>query len=77
MQENICRIPVTATFSIINGKAVMTAAEYADIPAADIARYKTSVTPAVILIPGKSGSLGLGTQALQSAVERAVGADIG
>ena len=35
MQENICRIPVTATFSIINGKAVMTAAEYADIPAAD------------------------------------------
>ena len=39
MQENICRIPVTATFSIINGKAVMTAAEYADIPAADIARY--------------------------------------
>ena len=48
----------------------------ADI-SADIARYKTSVTPAVILIPGKSGSLGLGTQALQSAVERAVGADIG
>ena len=44
---------------------------------ADIDRYKTSVTPAVILIPGKSGSLGLGAQALQSAVERAVGADIG
>ena len=39
MQENICRIPVTATFSIIDGKAVMTSAEYADIPAADIARY--------------------------------------
>ena len=47
-----------------------------DIPA-DIARYKTTVTPAVILIPGKTGSLGLGAQALQSAVERAVGADIG
>lgn len=45
--------------------------------AADIAKYKTSVTPAVILIPGKTGSLGLGAQALQSAVERAVGADIG
>ena len=44
---------------------------------ADINRYKTSVTPAVILIPGKSGSLGLGAQALQSAIERAVGADIG
>lgn len=44
---------------------------------ADIDRYKTSVTPAVILIPGKGGSLGLGAQALQRAVERAVGADIG
>ncbi len=42
----------------------------------DIARYKDQVTPAVILIPGKTGSLGLGQTALQSAVERAVGADI-
>ena len=42
----------------------------------DIARYKDAVTPAVILIPGKAGSLGLGQAALQSAVERAVGADI-
>ena len=32
---------------------------------------------AIILIPGKTGSLGIGAQALQSAVERAVGADIG
>ena len=44
---------------------------------ADINRYKSEVTPAVILIPGKTGSLGLGAQALQSAIERAVGADIG
>lgn len=43
---------------------------------ADIARYKDQVAPAVILIPGKSGSLGLGQTALQSAIERAVGADI-
>ena len=43
---------------------------------AEIARYNDSVTPAIILIPGKSGSLGLGASALQSAVERAVGADI-
>lgn len=42
----------------------------------EIQRYKDSVTPAIILIPGKSGSLGLGSGALQSAVERAVGADI-
>lgn len=44
---------------------------------ADIDRYKNAVIPAVILIPGKTGSLGLGARALQSAVERAVGADIG
>lgn len=44
--------------------------------AADIDRYKDSVTPAVIVIPGKNGSLGLGMSALKSAVERAVGADI-
>lgn len=42
----------------------------------DIARYQDSVTPAIIMIPGKSGSLGIGTDALQSSVERAVGADI-
>ena len=39
MQDNICTIPVAATFNIINGKAVMVAAEYADIPADAIARY--------------------------------------
>ena len=43
---------------------------------AEIARYKDDVMPAVILIPGKGGSLGLAGHALQAAVERAVGADI-
>ena len=43
---------------------------------AEIQRYKDAATPAVILIPGKTGSLGLGASALQSAIERAVGADI-
>ena len=43
---------------------------------AEIARYKDSPTPAVILIPGKDGSLGLGRSALEAAVERAVGANI-
>ena len=47
----------------------------AQIPS-EIERYKDTVTPAIILIPGRSGSLGLGSSALQSAVERAVGADI-
>ena len=50
--------------------------QLAQLVPADIARYKTD-TPAIILIPGKSGSLGLGAQALQTAIERAVGADIG
>jgi len=43
----------------------------------EIDKYQDSVTPAVILIPDRRGSLGLGSAALQSAVERAVGsADI-
>lgn len=44
--------------------------------AADIERYKDSVIPAIILIPGREGTLGLGQAALKAAVERAVGADI-
>ncbi len=43
---------------------------------ADIARYKDSLTPAIILIPGKEGSLGIGMANVKNAVERAVGADI-
>lgn len=42
----------------------------------DIARYQDQTTPAIILIPGKSGTLGIGSTALQNAVERAVGANI-
>lgn len=42
----------------------------------EIARYQDAVTPAIILIPGRGGSLGLGEAKVRSAVERAVGADI-
>ena len=42
----------------------------------DIDQYKDDLTPAVILIPGRQGSLGIGADALQQAVERAVGANI-
>lgn len=42
----------------------------------EINRYKDEVTPAVILIPSKNGTLGLGMSALTSAVERAVGSGI-
>ena len=42
----------------------------------EIDQYKDELTPAVILIPGRQGSLGIGADALQQAVERAVGANI-
>jgi len=41
MSDNICHIPVTATYSVYKGggEPVLTAAEYADIPADAIARF--------------------------------------
>ena len=42
----------------------------------EIARYKDALTPAIILIPGKEGSLGMGMANIKKSVERAVGADI-
>lgn len=42
----------------------------------DIARYRDALTPAIILIPGKEGSLGIGMRNVTQTVERAVGADI-
>ena len=50
--------------------------QYAAGMAAEVARYKDELTPAIILIPGKDGSLGIGMANVKSAVERAVGADI-
>lgn len=43
---------------------------------AEIDRFKDSPTPAIILIPGREGSIGLGQSALKAAVERAVGTNI-
>ena len=43
---------------------------------AEIARYQDALTPAIILIPGKEGSLGIGMNKVKTAGERAVGADI-
>lgn len=42
----------------------------------EIDKFKDTPTPAIILIPGREGSLGLGQSALKAAVERAVGSDI-
>lgn len=42
----------------------------------EIARFKNLPSPAIILIPGREGPLGLGQSALKAAVEKAVGTDI-
>ena len=42
----------------------------------EISRYKDQLTPAVILIPGKEGSLGIGLSKVSESVERAIGANI-
>ena len=41
-----------------------------------LSRYKDELHPAIILIPGRKGSLGIGRDNIQRAIERAVGADI-
>jgi V/A-type H+-transporting ATPase subunit F len=50
--------------------------QYAAEMGDEIAKYKEQVMPAIILIPGKSGALGIGMQNIKDSVERAVGADI-
>ena len=42
----------------------------------EIDKFKDSPKPAIILIPGREGSLGLGLTALNDAVERAIGTNI-
>ena len=42
----------------------------------ELDRYKDELTPAIILIPGKEGPLGIGMANVKKSVERAVGADI-
>ena len=42
----------------------------------EIDKFKDVPKPAIILIPGREGTLGLGQTALKAAVERAVGSDI-
>ena len=41
-----------------------------------LARYKDELQPAIILIPGREGPLGIGRENLQRSIQRAVGADI-
>lgn len=41
-----------------------------------IERYKNQMLPAIILIPGSKGSLGIGMAKIKENVEKAVGVDI-
>lgn len=50
--------------------------EYAMRLGEQILRYRSSPTPAIIVIPSKNGSSGYGMAQIKSSVERAVGADI-
>lgn len=43
---------------------------------AEIAKYENNVTPAIILIPGRDGPLGIAQSALHDSVIRAIGTDI-
>ncbi len=43
---------------------------------ADIKKFDEKPSPAIILIPGRNGPIGLGQSALKEAVEKAVGSDI-
>jgi len=42
----------------------------------EIRKYDERPSPAIILIPGRSGPLGLGQAALNEAIEKAIGSDI-
>lgn len=41
-----------------------------------LTRYKDALRPAIILIPGREGSLDIGKSNIKRTIERAVGADI-
>ncbi len=42
----------------------------------EISKYRNSYFPAIILIPGSTGSLGIGKRFVKESIEKAVGADI-
>lgn len=57
--------------------AVIYITEQAAQPVLDVIdEYKDAELPAIILIPGIQGSLGIGMAGVKKSVERAVGADI-
>jgi V/A-type H+-transporting ATPase subunit F len=60
-----------------NGYAIIYLEEnLAEALKAEINRVKDKPAPAVILIPGRDGSLGLGLTALREAVDKAIGSNV-
>ena len=57
MMDNICRVPVSATYTVYHGSSepVITAAEYADIPADAIAAYLVQRCGVDVIFGGESG----------------------
>jgi V/A-type H+-transporting ATPase subunit F len=57
--------------------AIIYITEEASLKAAEsIAKYKDMELPAIIVIPGISGSMGLGMNEVRESAKRAIGADI-
>ena len=60
-----------------NGYAVIYMTEaLAEVLEPELERYRSRVTPAVILIPGVAGNTGKGVAQVKKSVEQAVGSDI-
>ncbi len=59
MIDNLCHIPVTATYTVYKGggEPVMTAAEWADISADAIARYLVEHCGVDAIFGGEAGNL--------------------
>ena len=62
--------------AVMGGADTVTGFKALGLETAEINKYRSAVTPAIILIPGRDGPLGTGRSALHDAVIRAVGADI-
>lgn len=54
--NDICKIPVRATYTVINGKPVMTAAEYAEISADIIAKFLVDKLGVDAIFSGEAGA---------------------
>lgn len=54
--NDICKIPIRATYTVINGKPVMTAAEYAEISADTIAKFLVDKLGVDAIFSGEAGA---------------------